>query len=129
MTRYILALDQGTTSSRAIVFGHDGRIVSMSQQELPQIIPAPGQVQHDPQAIWSTQYDVARQALAGARLEASQIAAIGIANQRETTILWEKATGKPVDQRDRLAKPCERPPYASNCAKTGWTRRFAPRPA
>jgi glycerol kinase len=95
-TTYILALDQGTTSSRAIVFGRDGRVVSMAQQEFPQIFPKPGDVEHDPEAIWESQLATAREALKKANVEPSQIAAIGVTNQRETTILWEKATGKPV---------------------------------
>src|SRR6185295_6013929 len=93
---YILALDQGTTSSRAIVFGHDGRVVASAQQEFEQILPRPGWVEHDPQAVWSSQLAVAQQAIKKARLAPQQIAAIGIANQRETTILWERATGRPV---------------------------------
>lgn len=95
-TQYILALDQGTTSSRAIVFGHDGRAVAVAQQEFAQILPAPGVVEHDPEAIWSSQLQVAREALSRAQLTAADIAAIGVANQRETTILWERATGRPV---------------------------------
>jgi len=94
--QFILALDQGTTSSRAIVFGHGGRVVSVAQQEFEQILPGPGLVEHDPQAIWQSQIDVAREALARARLSAADIAAIGVTNQRETTILWEKSTGRPV---------------------------------
>src|SRR5882762_9545576 len=94
--KYILALDQGTTSSRAIVFGHDGRAVASAQQEFPQILPAPGHVEHDPEAIWSSQLEVAREALARARLSASDIAALGVTNQRETTILWDRHTGSPV---------------------------------
>ncbi len=97
MTQYVLALDQGPTSSRAILFGHDGQTVAMAQRELAQIIPAPGVVQHDPEAIWSTQLAVARDALAKSSVSPSQIAAIGVTNQRETTILWDKQTGKPVD--------------------------------
>ncbi len=93
---YILALDQGTTSSRAIVFGRDGRVVAQAQQEFPQIFPGPALVEHDPEAIWSSQIAVAREAMARAGLAAGDIAAIGIANQRETTVLWERATGKPV---------------------------------
>lgn len=96
MTQYILALDQGTTSSRAIVFDHDGRIVAKAQQEFEQILPAPGLVEHDPEAIWTTQLDVARQAQAAASLSAADIAAIGVTNQRETTILWDRHTGRPV---------------------------------
>jgi glycerol kinase len=96
MAKYVLALDQGTTSSRAIVFNHDGAIVSVAQQEFPQIYPAPGLVEHDPEAIWSSQLAVAREALQKAGASASDIAAIGITNQRETAIVWEKSTGKPV---------------------------------
>lgn len=94
--KYVLALDQGTTSSRAIVFDHGGAIVSSAQQEFEQILPAPGFVEHDPEAIWSSQLGVAREALAGAKLTAGDIAAVGIANQRETAVLWEKSTGRPV---------------------------------
>ena len=96
MSKYILALDQGTTSSRAIVFGHDGRAVSTAQEEFEQILPAPGHVEHDPEAIWTSQIDVAREALSRASLSADDIAAIGITNQRETTILWDRDTGRPV---------------------------------
>lgn len=96
MSTYILALDQGTTSSRAIVFGRDGRVVAQAQQEFPQIFPGPAQVEHDPEAIWSSQLSVAREAIERAGATAADIAAIGIANQRETTVIWERATGKPV---------------------------------
>jgi glycerol kinase len=96
MPKHILALDQGTTSSRAIVFGHDGRMVSLAQQEFPQLLPGPGLVEHDPEAIWSSQLAVAREALAKAKLNAGDIAALGVTNQRETTILWERDTGRPV---------------------------------
>ena len=96
MAKYILALDQGTTSSRAIVFNHDGAIVSVAQQEFPQIYPAPGLVEHDPEAIWSSQLAVAREAVKKAGASTDDIAAIGITNQRETAIVWEKSTGKPV---------------------------------
>jgi glycerol kinase len=96
MTRYVLALDQGTTSSRAIVFGRDGLPVASAQQELPQIFPAPGEVEHDPEAIWSTQLSAAREALGRAGIAAGDLAAIGITNQRETTILWDRHTGRPV---------------------------------
>ncbi len=96
MAKYVLALDQGTTSSRAIVFDHDGAIVSVAQQEFPQIYPAPGLVEHDPEAIWSSQLKVAREAMSQAGASASDIAALGITNQRETALVWEKATGKPV---------------------------------
>jgi len=94
--KYVLALDQGTTSSRAILFGRDGRLVASAQQEFPQIFPQPGHVEHDPEAIWSTQIAVAKDCLARAGASAADVAAIGITNQRETTVLWDRATGKPV---------------------------------
>ena len=94
--RYVLALDQGTTSSRAILFGRDGRAVAAAQQEFPQLFPGPGHVEHDPEAIWSSQLAVAGEALARAGAAATDVAAIGITNQRETTILWDRRTGKPV---------------------------------
>ena len=93
---YVLALDQGTTSSRAIVFDRSGRTVSSAQQEFPQLFPGPGHVEHDPEAIWSTQLQTAKDALAKAKITAADIAAIGVTNQRETTVLWENATGKPI---------------------------------
>lgn len=96
MPRSILALDQGTTSSRAIVFGHDGRPVSVAQQEFEQLFPQPGHVEHDPEAIWSSQLATAKRAMADAKCSATDIAAIGVTNQRETTILWDRVSGKPV---------------------------------
>ena len=93
---HVLALDQGTTSSRAILFGHDGRPAAQAQQEFPQLYPSPGHVEHDPEAIWQSQLATARDALASAGATANDVAAIGITNQRETTILWERDTGKPV---------------------------------
>jgi glycerol kinase len=96
MRLYILALDQGTTSSRAIVFDHAGQAVGSAQQEFEQIYPAPGHVEHDPEAIWSSQWNCARQAIAAAKIRDQQIAAIGVTNQRETTILWERDSGRPV---------------------------------
>ena len=94
--KYVLALDQGTTSSRAIVFNHEGRVVSVANQEFPQIYPQPAWVEHNPEDIWSSQLAVAKKVLADQGLTAAKIAAIGITNQRETTIVWERATGKPV---------------------------------
>jgi len=94
--RFILALDQGTTSSRAILFDHAGRPRASAQQAFPQQFPSPGHVTHDPEAIWSSQLDVAREAIATAGVTADQIAAIGVTNQRETTVVWERATGRPV---------------------------------
>jgi glycerol kinase len=93
---YLLALDQGTSSSRSIVFDTHGRIVAMAQQELPQIYPQPGWVEHDPMVIWQDQLATARLALAQAGLQARDIRAIGITNQRETTVLWNLRTGEPV---------------------------------
>ncbi|MGB2782938.1 MAG: glycerol kinase GlpK [Atribacterota bacterium] len=96
MAKYILALDQGTTGSRAIIFNHSGTIVNTVSKEFKQIYPRPGWVEHDPTEIWSSQIEVAKTALAKADLKAVDIAAIGITNQRETTIVWDKITGKPV---------------------------------
>jgi len=93
---YILALDQGTTSSRAIVFNHDAEVVAVAQREFTQHFPKPGWVEHDPDDIWSTQIAVATEAMARARIAARDIAAIGITNQRETTVVWDRRTGKPV---------------------------------
>ena len=95
-TTHLLALDQGTSSSRAIVFDAGGAIVAMAQREFRQIFPQPGWVEHDPREIWRTQLATAREALAKAGLQAGQIAAIGITNQRETTIVWNRATGEPI---------------------------------
>lgn len=94
--KYILALDQGTTSSRAIVFNETGVIIGIKQIPFNQIYPRPGWVEHDPFEIWQTQYDAAVGAIDAAQITPSQIAAIGIANQRETTIVWDRVTGKPV---------------------------------
>ena len=96
MVKYVLSLDQGTTSSRAILFDHNGAIVNAAQQEFPQIYPAPGLVEHDPEAIWSSQLAVAQEVMKKAGVSARDVAAIGITNQRETTIVWDKTTGKPV---------------------------------
>jgi glycerol kinase len=96
MKKYILAFDQGTTSSRAIVFDHEGTIVSVAQKEFTQIFPQPGWVEHDPEEIWSTQLGVAAEAITKAGLSTSDIHAIGITNQRETTLVWDRNTGKPV---------------------------------
>jgi len=106
---YLLALDQGTSSSRSIVFDAAGRIVSMAQREFRQIFPQPGWVEHDPVEIWRTQLATAREALAGAGLDARSIAGIGITNQRETTVIWERATGRPIHNaivwQDRRTEP------------------------
>ena len=96
MEQFILALDQGTTSSRAILFDHAGTIRGTAQREFQQYFPQPGWVEHDAEEIWESQLGVARQVLAQAGIAATQIAAIGITNQRETTVLWERATGQPL---------------------------------
>jgi len=110
---YILALDQGTTSSRAIVFDHNGDIVAVGQREFPQVFPRPGWVEHDPNEIWATQISVATEALGRAHLRPRDIAAIGITNQRETTVVWDRETGAPVYnaivwQDRRTAEVCDR---------------------
>lgn len=98
MSNYILSLDQGTTSSRAIVFDKQGTIISIAQKEFPQLFPQPGWVEHDANEIWSTQIGVAAEAITKAGLSVKNIAAIGITNQRETTVVWNKRTGLPVYQ-------------------------------
>jgi glycerol kinase len=110
--RYILALDQGTSSSRALLFRHDGSISSIAQREFRQIFPQPGWVEHDPEEIGSSQIEVAVEALCQASAQASEIAGIGITNQRETTVVWSRDTGKPVHnaivwQDRRTAEFCE----------------------
>src|SRR3989442_5461514 len=112
MAKYVLALDQGTTSSRAILFNHEGTIASVAQQEFPQIYPSPGLVEHDPEAIWSSQLAVAHEVMDRVGASAFDVAAIGITNQRETTVVWEKSTGKPgfnanVWQRRLTAPICD----------------------
>ncbi|WOO31687.1 glycerol kinase GlpK [Diaphorobacter limosus] len=106
---YLLALDQGTSSSRSIVFDPRGRIVAQAQQELPQIYPQPGWVEHDPMEIWRTQLATAQQALRQAGIGAADIRALGITNQRETTVLWNRATGAPLHHaivwQDRRGEP------------------------
>ena len=109
---HILSLDQGTTSSRAIVFDREGRVVSVAQREFRQIFPQPGWVEHDAGEIWDTQRAVMQEALARSGLQASDLAAVGITNQRETTVLWDRRTGEPVApaivwQDRRTAGRCE----------------------
>ena len=125
---YLLALDQGTSSSRSIVFDEGGHIVAQAQLELPQIYPQPGWVEHDPLEIWRTQLATARDALAKAGIAASDIRAVGITNQRETTVLWNRKTGQPVHHaivwQDRRAEPAcaqlrEQGHAATIQAKTG----------
>src|SRR6185503_7771801 len=94
--KHVLALDQGTTSSRAIVFNDRGGLVAVAQKEFRQIFPQSGWVEHDAREIWSTQVGVAQEALARAQVRLADVAAIGITNQRETTLLWDRRTGEPV---------------------------------
>lgn len=96
MKQYILTLDQGTTSSRAILFDHSGEIASIAQKEFHQYYPEPGWVEHDAMEIWSSQASVITEALSKGHFDPSQIAAIGITNQRETTVIWNRETGKPI---------------------------------
>jgi glycerol kinase len=132
------ALDQGTTSSRALVFDLQGRVVAMAQRELPQHYPQPGQVEHDATRIWRDTLACAHEALQRAALTAADIAAIGITNQRETVVLWDRATGRPlapaiVWQDRRTADVCARlRPTATKarCArKPAWCSTPTSRPA
>ena len=95
-TRYVMAIDQGTTSTRAIVFNHGGQIVGVGQKEHEQIFPRAGWVEHDPKEIWDNTREVVGIALAHANVSKDQIAAVGITNQRETAMVWDKNTGEPV---------------------------------
>src|SRR5690606_8971602 len=117
--KVVLALDQGTTSSRAILFDRQGRVVHIAQKELTQHYPKPGWVEHNPMEIWGAQSGVAREVLEAARVRPQEVAAIGITNQRETTVVWERHTGEPVHpaivwQDRRTADLCER------LKKDGW---------
>ena len=94
--QYLMAMDQGTTSSRAIIFNKKGQIVATAQKDFEQFFPKSGWVEHDPKEIWSSQASVATEAITKANITASQVAGIGITNQRETTILWDRKTGEPV---------------------------------
>ncbi len=96
MSKYIVALDQGTTSSRAIIFNHAGEIVNVAQKDFTQHFPEPGWVEHNPEAIWSTQLSVMSEAIHKARIKEEEIAAVGITNQRETTMIWDRKTGEPI---------------------------------
>ena len=96
MAKYIMALDSGTTSNRCILFNESGEVCSVAQKEFTQVFPQPGWVEHDCDEIFSTQLEVAKQAIANIGISAADIAAIGITNQRETTIVWNKYTGQPV---------------------------------
>jgi glycerol kinase len=110
---FILALDQGTTSSRALVFDYEGNVCSVAQKEIRQIFPQPGWVEHDGNEIWASQLGVAVEAIAGAGLASADIAAIGITNQRETTLVWDRKTGRTICnaivwQDRRTAGECDR---------------------
>src|SRR6266498_616234 len=110
---YILALDQGTTSSRSIVFDKQGNVISLAHKEFKQIFPQPGWVEHDAEEIWSTQFGTMGEAVAKANITIKQIAGIGITNQRETTVVWERNTGKPICnaivwQDRRTARACDK---------------------
>ncbi len=121
--KYILSLDQGTTSSRAILFNENGEMLSTAQQEFKQYYPQPGWVEHDAMEIWDTQLSVARQAIEKLGISAEDIAAIGITNQRETTILWDKRNGKPVH--NAIVWQCRRTaPYCDSLQEQGWTDKI-----
>ncbi len=123
MSQFILALDQGTTSSRAIVFDHLGNIKSIAQKEFTQIFPQPGWVEHDANEIWSTQLGVAAEAVIMAGLGIKDIAAIGITNQRETTVLWDRTTGQPLHNaivwQDRRTAA-----YCDQLKQEGWAKKI-----
>ena len=113
MSRYVLALDQGTTSSRSMLFDHGGRVIASAQREFSQHFPAPGWVEHDAEEIWATQSATIAEALARAEATPADLAAVGITNQRETTLLWERASGRPIApaivwQDRRTADDCAR---------------------
>lgn len=121
--QYVLALDQGTTSSRAILFGYDGLPVAQLNREFPQLYPQPGWVEHDPMAIWESQIGVARQLLQQTGVTAAEICAIGITNQRETTVVWDAATGEPIY--NAIVWQCRRTaPYCDELKRQGWEERI-----
>ena len=118
MPKYIMALDSGTTSNRCILFNHEGEVCSVAQKEFTQIFPQPGWVEHDADEIFATQLEVAKQALANIGATAADIAAIGITNQRETTIVWNKFTGRPVY--NAIVWQCRRTaPYCDSLKEQG----------
>ncbi len=126
----ILAIDQGTTGSRALTIGRDATILGSAYEEFPQYFPAPGQVEHDAEEIWSSVRSVIDRALVESDLELSRVAAIGITNQRETTVVWDRATSRPlaraiVWQDRRTARRCEQLRAESRCV--GCTYRPAQR--
>ena len=130
---FLLALDQGTTSSRALLFDAQGPVVGSAQREFPQIYPRPGWVEHDPRDLLGSQTAVAGQALQSAGLGASDIAAIGITNQRETTVVWDRATGEPVYnaivwQDRRTAEVCDSTSIAGAGMTSCWHCSISRRP-
>ena len=123
MTKYILALDQGTTSSRAIVFNKQGQIMGKAQQEFPQIYPQSGWVEHDPHDILGSQVGVIVEALIRANVSVSDVAAIGITNQRETTFVWDKVTGTPIY--NAIVWQCRRTAdYCDQLKQQGWAEKI-----
>ena len=123
MGKYILALDQGTTSSRVILFDRDQNILGVSQKEFTQIYPKEGWVEHDAMEIWSSQYAVMMEVIAQSGVEAADIAAIGITNQRETTIVWDKETGEPICH--AIVWQCRRTSeYCDELKARGLTEKF-----
>ena len=123
MAKYIMALDSGTTSNRCILFSHDGEIRAMAQKEFTQIFPQPGWVEHDAEEIFATQLDVAKQAFMNAGISALEIAAIGITNQRETTIVWDRHTGRPVYH--AIVWQCRRTAdYCDQLVQEGWVEKI-----
>ena len=121
--KYILSLDQGTTSSRAILFNESGEMMSSAQKEFKQYYPKPGWVEHDPAEIWNTQLEVARAAIEKSGISAEDVAAIGITNQRETTILWDKRNGKPVH--NAIVWQCRRTaPTCDSLKEAGWADKI-----
>ncbi|HBR30163.1 MAG TPA: glycerol kinase [Firmicutes bacterium] len=123
MDKYILAMDQGTTSSRAIVFDHDGKLIGSQNQEFEQIYPKAGWVEHNPDDIWNTQVEVAREVLKKTGVSANKIAAIGITNQRETTLVWDRKTGKPIY--NAIVWQCRRTaPICDDLKDRGWVEKI-----
>ncbi|MCR4397746.1 MAG: glycerol kinase GlpK [Firmicutes bacterium] len=121
--KYVMALDQGTTSSRAMVFDRDGSVVGFANKEFEQLYPKPGWVEHRPSDIWGTQLEVARKVLADTRIDPGDVAAIGITNQRETTLVWDKDTGKPVY--NAIVWQCRRTaPICDDLKAKGWAERI-----
>ena len=123
MAKYIMALDAGTTSNRCILFNERGDMCSVAQKEFTQYFPRPGWVEHDADEIWSTQYEVAQQAMANINATAADIAAIGITNQRETVVVWDKKTGSPIH--NAIVWQCRRTSeYADSLKDKGLTDKF-----